>query len=181
MAQCLAKKLGMLHCLQCHSRAILRIMHPLDGTDARILLAMVDDPRQTVVALAQQLGLSRNTVQARLAALEKHHTFLDFDRRVDPAALGYPLTAFITVHVQQQKLAQLSISLADIPEIVEAHGLSGRADLLLRVVCTGAEDMFRVNGKILACDGVERTETSLAMDQLVPFRLTPLLRRITGN
>ncbi|WP_449353777.1 AsnC family transcriptional regulator [Streptomyces malaysiensis] len=38
----------------------------LDATDARILLALASEPRATVVALAEQLGLSRNTVQARL-------------------------------------------------------------------------------------------------------------------
>lgn len=158
-------------------RANMRIMPSLDGTDARILLAMVNDPKQTVVAMAAQLGLSRNTVQARISSLEKRHAFLGFDHRISAAALGYPLTAFISVHVQQQKLLALAGLLADIPEVVEAHGLSGRADLLVRVVSTGAEDLFRINGKILACDGVERTDTSLAMNELVPFRFTPLLKR----
>lgn len=152
-------------------------MPTFDDTDARILLAMVEDPRQTVVAMAATLGLSRNTVQARMASLEKRHAFLAFDHRISPTPLGYPLTAFISIHVQQQKLSALASSLASIPEVLEAHGLSGRADILVRVVSEGAEDLFRINGKILACDGVERTETSLAMNELVPFRMTPLLLR----
>lgn len=178
LAQCPFKILIILHYIDGRHRANLRNMHTLDGTDARILLAMVQDPRQTVVALAQQLGLSRNTVQARMSSLEKGHAFLAFDHRISPAVLGYPLTAYISIHVQQQKLAALAASLAGIPEVVEAHGLSGRADILVRVVSTGAEDLFRINGKILACDGVERTETSLAMNELVPFRLIPLLERV---
>lgn len=161
-------------------RANLRIMPTLDGTDARVLLALTKDPRQTVVAMAERLGLSRNTVQARMAALEKNHAFLPFDHRISPIPLGYPLTAFISVHAQQKKLPQLGTTLAAIPEVLEAHGLSGRADLLVRVVCTGAEDLFRINGKILACDGVERTETSLAMNEVVPFRMSPLLKRVLG-
>ncbi|HEV7169134.1 MAG TPA: Lrp/AsnC family transcriptional regulator [Micrococcaceae bacterium] len=152
-------------------------MQPLDGTDTRLLMALAKDPRRTVVALAQKLGLSRNTVQARMAALEKKNVFLSFERRINPAALGYPLMAFISVHVQQQKLAALAQSLAEIPEVLEAYGLTGPADLLVRVVSTDAEDLFRINGKILACDGVERTDTSLAMGELVPFRLEPLLLR----
>lgn len=170
----------MLYCVG-SDRASLRIMSTLDGTDARILLALIEDPRQTVVAMAADLGLSRNTVQARIASLEKHRAFLPFDHRISPTPLGYPLTAFISVHVQQQKLSDLTVSLAAIPEVVEAHGLSGRADLLVRVVSTGAEDLFRINGKILACDGVERTETSLAMSELVPFRMAPLLQRVLGT
>lgn len=155
----------------------LRIMQALDGTDTRLLSALAEDPRKTVVALAQQLGLSRNTVQARLAQLEKKHVFLSFERRINPASLGYPLMAFISVHVQQQKLTRLAGQLAEIPEILEGYGLTGSADLLLRVVAVDAEDLFRINGKILACDGVERADTALAMGELIPFRVQPLLER----
>lgn len=160
---------------------ILRIMQPLDGTDTRLLSAMAKDPRGTVVALAQKLGLSRNTVQARMAQLEKKHAFLSFERRINPAALGYPLTAFITVHVQQQKLASLAQDLADIPEILEGFGLTGSADLLLRVVALDAEDLYRINGKILGCDGVDRTDTALAMREMIPYRVQPLLGRRSGD
>lgn len=157
----------------------LRNMQALDGTDTRLLSALAQDPRRTVVALAQKLGLSRNTVQARMAQLEKKHVFLSFERRINPVALGYPLMAFISVHVQQQKLAQLAADLADVPEILEGYGLTGSADLLLRVVALDAEDLFRINGKILACDGVDRTDTALAMGELIPFRVQPLLDRGT--
>ena len=155
----------------------LRIMQALDGTDTRLLSVLAQDPRKTVVALAQKLGLSRNTVQARMAQLEKRHVFLSFERRINPAALGYPLMAFISVHVQQQRLTQLAKELADIPEILEGYGLTGSADLLLRVVALDAEDLFRINGKILACAGVDRTDTALAMGELIPFRVQPLLDR----
>jgi DNA-binding Lrp family transcriptional regulator len=152
-------------------------MQALDGTDTRLLSALAQDPRKTVVALAQKLGLSRNTVQARMAQLEKRHVFLSFEQRINPAALGYPLMAFISVHVQQQRLAQLAKELAAIPEILEGYGLTGSADLLLRVVALDAEDLFRINGKILACAGVDRTDTALAMGELIPFRVQPLLDR----
>ncbi|GAB3274560.1 Lrp/AsnC family transcriptional regulator [Sinomonas notoginsengisoli] len=152
-------------------------MHVVDATDARILRALTHDPRRTVVALAQELGLSRNTVQARLARLEAGHAFLAFDRRINPTSLGYPLLAFITVHVQQRKLSEITAQLAQIPEVLEGHGLTGTADLLLRVVAVDAEDLFRINGKILAVEGVERTDTALAMGDLIPFRMDPLLAR----
>jgi DNA-binding Lrp family transcriptional regulator len=152
-------------------------MQALDGTDTRLLSALAQDPKRTVVALAQKLGLSRNTELARLAQLEKKHVFLSFERRISPAALGYPLMAFISVHVQQQKLGQLAVDLAGIPEILEGYGLTGSADLLLRVVALDAEDLFRINGKILACEGVDRTDTALAMGELIPFRVQPLLER----
>lgn len=160
-----------------NGRAILRIMRNLDGTDLRLLGALAQDPRRTVVALAQKLGLSRNTVQARMSRLEQEQVFLSFQRRINPAALGYPLAAFIHIHVHQPKLQQITDELARIPEVLEAFGVTGQADILARVVSEGAEDLFRINGTILAIDGVERTDTSLAMHELIPFRIEPLLSR----
>jgi DNA-binding Lrp family transcriptional regulator len=152
-------------------------MRSVDRTDIQLLRELCTDPRSTFVGLAQRLSLSRNTVQARMARLEESNAFLAFSRRINPAALGYPLTAFIEVHVQQKLLAPIVAALAEIPEIVQAHGMSGQADLLVRVVCTDADDLFRIDGTILAVTGVERTETSLAMGELIPYRLEPLLER----
>lgn len=153
----------------------LRIMPDLDATDLSLLEALSRDPKATTVALAEALGLSRNTVQARLNRLENHRAFLPFERRINPAALGYPLTSFVHIHVQQRKLGPIVEALAGIPELVEAHGLTGTADILARVVARGAEDLFRINGAILAIDGVERADTSLSMAELIPHRMRPLL------
>ncbi|MFE7156979.1 Lrp/AsnC family transcriptional regulator [Streptomyces sp. NPDC057636] len=153
----------------------------LDVTDARILLALAADPRATVVALAEYLKLSRNTVQARVAKLEQSGALSSFERRITPKALGYPLTAFVTAQVNQHRLAEVSQSLAGIAEVVEVFGLSGETDLLVRVVAADAEDLYRIAGQILAIPGIERTTTALAMRELVPHRLTGLLRRVTDD
>lgn len=149
----------------------------LDTTDARILLALGADPRATVVALSEHLGLSRNTVQARLTKMEQGGALTSFERRITPKALGYPLTAFVTARVKQHRLAAVSEALSGIDEVVEVFGLSGETDLLVRVVAADTEDLYRIAGQILAIPAIERTTTALAMRELVPHRLTPLLRR----
>src|SRR6185437_2795013 len=93
----------IMHCSGVSRPARFRTMRTLDSTDFQLLIALSREPRATNVSLADELGLSRNTVQVRMAQLERSGVFLAFDRRIDPAAAGYPLTAFITVHVQQQK------------------------------------------------------------------------------
>lgn len=152
-------------------------MAAYDGVDRALLAALADDPRATVVALAERLRMSRNTVQSRLARLEASGAFLSFERAIAPEPLGYPLEAFVSVHVRQKLLGEVVERIAEIPEVLQAHGLSGQVDLLVRVVCRDAHDLFRIDGEILAIDGVERTETSLAMGELIPFRLGPLLDR----
>ncbi|WP_063047025.1 Lrp/AsnC family transcriptional regulator [Nocardia pseudovaccinii] len=149
--------------------------HTIDQIDARILLALIRAPRATALALAEETGLSRNTVQARLSKLESAGALESFERRVNPSALGYPLQAFVLTNVTQRKLAAVSAALAEIPEILEVHGLSGVADLLVHVVARDADDLYRVAGRILDIKGVKRTSTALVMRELLDYRIRPLV------
>ena len=152
----------------------------IDATDARLLLALSTDPRATVLALSQELGLARNTVQARLARLESNGVLDPFERRVRPEALGYPLGAYVTVQVVQRSLADVSEALADIPEVLEVIGLSGVADLLVQVVARDADDLWRITEQVLTIPGVQRTDTNLALRRFIDHRMTPLLERAAG-
>jgi DNA-binding Lrp family transcriptional regulator len=155
-------------------------MTDLDGTDARILLALRQDARLSGVELAQRLGLSRNTVQARLARLESGDALAGIDRRVEHRALGYPLTAFITVRADQHRLGSIDGDLAAIPEVVEVHGIAGEDDVLIRVVARDADDLYRIAGAILSVPGVERTQVSLSVREMVGYRMAPLLDQLAS-
>jgi DNA-binding Lrp family transcriptional regulator len=117
-------------------------------------------------------------VQARLAKLEQHGALQSFQHRIAPAALGYPLTALVLTAVRQRKLNMIARELAAVPEVVEVLGISGAVDLLIRIVARDADDLYRITGRILDIDGIEKTTTSLVMRQLVEFRLTPLLEQV---
>ena len=79
--------------------------------------------------------------------------------------------------MRQKEIARIVDDIARIPEVLHALGMSGTSDLMVQVVSRDAHDLFRIDGEILAIDGVERTETSLSMGELIPFRITQLLRR----
>ncbi len=146
-----------------------------DRTDASLLRQLIRDPAATIVALAEATGLARNTVRARLARYEDGGALRSFQRRIDPAFLGYPLSAYVVTKVKQSKLDAVGQSLASIPEVVEVLGLSGITDLLIRVVARDADDLYRVAGRILHVDGVKRTTTGLVMREMVPYRVEQLL------
>ena len=156
-------------------------MPDVDGTDARLLLALAEDPRASVMSLSQRLGLARNTVQARLTRLEASGALAPLDRRVRPEALGYRLGAYITVQVMQRGLSEVSDALAHIPEVLEVTGLSGVADLLVQVAAKDADDLWRITEQVLAIPGVQRIDTALAMRRFVDHRIAPLLERAAGE
>jgi DNA-binding Lrp family transcriptional regulator len=153
----------------------------VDATDARLLLALAHDPRASVMALSQRLGLARNTVQARLTRLEGNGALAPLDRRVRPESLGYRLGAYMSVQVVQRGLAEVGDALAHIPEVLEVTGLSGAADLLVQVVATDADHLWRITEQVLAIPGVQRIDTALALRRFVDHRLEPLLERAAGD
>lgn len=149
----------------------------IDATDARILLELVKHPRASTITVADEAGIARNTAHARLARLERGGALGSFELRVSPESLGYPLTAYVTAQVTQRRLDEVGAALAAVPEVLQVHGVSGQTDLLIHVVATDADDLYRVAGQILAIPGIERTNTALVMRQLVGYRIKPLLDR----
>lgn len=157
---------------------LFRTMTKLDAVDLDLLRALSHDPRATVVALAEKLGLSRNTVQARMGRLEKNGAFLSYERTLSAEALGFPIEAFLQVTVRQAELPTIREALAEVPEVLQAHGMSGPVDLLVRVACRDAQHLFDIDARILSIEGVERTETSLVMREVIGYRVGPLMDMI---
>ncbi|WP_313811560.1 Lrp/AsnC ligand binding domain-containing protein [Glutamicibacter sp.] len=149
-------------------------MQLLDQTDRRILLALSTAAKKTGSAIATTLSLGRNTVQTRMTRLE-NEVLESIDRRVPPAALGYGLLSFVELHVDQRHLEDIAAQLRLIPEVLEAHGLTGSADILVRVAAKDAQELFRVHGQLLHIRGVNRADSALSMAELVPYRTTSLL------
>ncbi|MBY4384260.1 Lrp/AsnC family transcriptional regulator [Rhodococcus fascians] len=156
-------------------------MTDLDKTDARLLLALCAKPRATGVELATTLGLSRNTVQARLGRWDDKGSLTPIDHRIPPKSLGRPLQAFVTAQVNQHTLAAVTEHLRTIPEVLEVFGLSGAADMHIRIAAVDADDLYRIAGLILDIPGVERTNMSIAMSELIQYRTKPLLEQLADG
>lgn len=149
----------------------------LDGIDARLLLALIDEPDATTVALAQRLGVSRNTVQSRLQKLSAH-TLESFQRRISPRSMGYEVEAFMNASIRQGYDHQTMKALSEIPEVLEIFATTGDADLRITVTALSTDDLYRVNRLILDIPGIVRTSTSVVLREFLSYRTKPLLRRI---
>ncbi|MFB9323432.1 Lrp/AsnC family transcriptional regulator [Cryptosporangium minutisporangium] len=149
----------------------------VDRTDAAILLALDADPLATTTALSEQLRFARNTVQSRQRRLEADGSLAPPSSRLNRAAMGYSLLAFVSIEISQGELDPTVEALSAIPEVLELHAVTGDADLIAQVVATDPEDLHRVTRQIVGAYGVMRTSTSLAARELIPRRMRPLLER----
>jgi DNA-binding Lrp family transcriptional regulator len=155
-------------------------MTRIDALDARIILALDDDPDATILALSRALGIARNTVHARLRRLAADGALKPFSQRVDLAALGYELVAFLSLSVSQTDPGIVQ-GLLDLPEVISAHYTTGDADLLVQVVAKNTRDLYRITASILAIEGVNRTSTAISLIEPIPNRPHALLRAAAGS
>jgi DNA-binding Lrp family transcriptional regulator len=153
----------------------------MDQLDAGILALFASHPRVGVLEASRRLGVARGTVQARLDKLESAGVVRGWGPDVDPAALGYPVTAFVTLGIRQPRGHDpLAEQLARIAEVLEVHTITGSGDLQCRVVARSNADLQRVIDAIVEVDGVERTSTVIALATLVAYRAQPLLTASTS-
>jgi DNA-binding Lrp family transcriptional regulator len=148
---------------------------PLDAIDRRLLAALDEDPRMTVMALAQRTGLARGTIHTRLERYRTTGTLRQHSTRVDPTTLGYGIAATVAVELNQHHLDAAVAGLQDIPEVIEVVAPAGQTDLLCRVVARDPDDLYRVSEEIRLCPGILRTSTSMFLRTVIPYRMTPLL------
>jgi DNA-binding Lrp family transcriptional regulator len=149
----------------------------IDRLDAALIELLATEPRVGVLEASRRLGVARGTVQARLDRLQDRGVITGYGPEVDPAALGYEVTAFITLEIRQvgghDPVAE---QLAAIPEVLEVHTITGPGDLLCRVVARSNADLQRVIDAIVSADGVVRSATVISLATQVPYRILHLVR-----
>ncbi|WP_405115832.1 Lrp/AsnC family transcriptional regulator [Micromonospora sp. NBC_01405] len=149
----------------------------LDELDARLIGLLAEEPRIGVLECSRRLGVARGTAQARLDKLVDRGVIGGFGPDVSPAAIGFGVTSFVTLEISQ-RLGHDAVTahLAAIPEVLEAHTITGSSDLLCRIVARSNADLQRVIDQIVSYEGIRRASTIIALAQQIPYRVLPLVR-----
>lgn len=152
----------------------------LDLLDGRMLRLLRERPRDGLLEIARQLGVARGTLQARLDRLAGVGVVTGYGPDVDVAALGYGVQAFTTFEVDQPARAAIAARLRAVPQILEAHIVTGPGDIWCRIAGTSNQHVQHVIDHVLAVPGVRRSTTVVALSPVVPYRVQPLVDEVSG-
>lgn len=153
--------------------------HPvqLDDLDVGLIELLAEEPRIGVLECSRRLGVARGTAQARLDKLIARGVIDGFGPEVSPAAIGFGVTSFVTLEISQRHGRDpVAAHLAAIPEVLEAHTITGSGDLLCRIVARSNADLQRVIDQIVSHESIRRASTIIALAEQIPRRVLPLLR-----
>ncbi len=119
-----------------------------DNVDRALLAELQRDGRQSVAELARRVHMSNSAVAERIRRLEEAGVIAGYRAVIDPDRLGYGILAFLRLRYPSSQYQPLHDLLSDIPEVVEAHHVTGDDCFILKVVATSMRHLEQVSGRV---------------------------------
>ena len=144
-------------------------MHKLDDLDRKILRELQADATISMDALAKKLGSSKTPVWSRIQKLRKSGVIERQVALVNPQTIGLEETFFVAVKTDQHEpewLEKFAAAVVTMPEILEAHRLTGDIDYLLKVQVQSPSDFDRFYKELIAQVKLHNVTSSLSMECL---------------
>ncbi len=141
----------------------------LDEIDRALLGHLVADARTTNAALAEKVGIAASTCLARVRALRERGVIRGFHADVDPAAVGLPLQAMISVRLQsdaRDRLGEFTALVRRLPAVRDVYFVAGADDYLLHVATAGTGALRDLVATLNNHRDVAGTVTSLIFDHV---------------
>ena len=143
----------------------------LDQIHRRILRALRANARLSMVALGEQVGLSKTPVTARVRRLEEAGYIRGYRAELDAGKLGLEHVAFVEVRLSDTREAALqafNTAIREIPEVEACHMIAGGFDYLVKVRTSNVRDYRRVLGeKISQLPHIASTSTYVSMESVL--------------
>lgn len=156
-------------------------MKPLkiDEIDRRILCILQKEGRLPNARLAERVGLSPPSVLERVRKLEDRGVIRGYAAQVEEEMLGMTATIFVSVTLSfhnAEAINNFQRIILEMPEVMEAHHLTGEDDYLLKVVLPdiGSYESFLLE-KLTRIEGVNKVKSSFVLSKLKRGGSLPLL------
>lgn len=139
----------------------------LDALDRKILRELQYDARVSNRELAERVGLSPSPCWTRVRNLERAGIIAGYVTVFDHAALGQPDTVVIEVTLDRHDddmLGQFGQALAELPEVTEAHLVTGDYDYLVIAAVAGTAGYERfLRDSLYRIPGIRHTRSRFAL------------------
>jgi len=158
--------------LKAKARIRLQISDLLrDSRNVRILALLQTDPRMSISELARRVGMSAPATRERIQRMEEAGVIRGCRLEIDPAALGYPIAAFVRIRPMPGKLPKVAELAASLPQVVECHRITGEDCFMLKVRLDSLDNLDVILDQFLIYG---QTTTSIVQSTPVPPRHLPL-------
>lgn len=154
----------------------------LDPVDREILRCLLNDGRASIQAVADQVGLRRPAVHARVKRLESLGVIRGYRVVLDPQALDRGLAAFVFLKVAHgigkdflDSTTEIVRQLGEFAAVQEIHTLAGEDDMIVKVRTSSlAELEDNVLRRLSGMPNVTRVHSRIVLSTRLERSLSPL-------
>lgn len=139
----------------------------MDKFDQAIIELLTENARQPVATIGSTIGLSRTAVNERIRKLEERGTIQRYTVELGKGSQDLSVCAYFELTFRPFDTAVVMKQLQAIPEIQQAHALSGSTDVLLFVEARSMDRLNHVRQQLSNLENLEKIVTSTALERLV--------------
>lgn len=137
-----------------------------DNKDLRLLDMLYKNSQTKYADIADKLDLSVGSVHNRIKALKKERVIERFTIKVNPEALGYDLTALISMQIDVRHFTEVNAQLQTIPSLLSIYNTTGDHDIIAIGRFKNREALNNTLQRILNIRHIRRTFTQLCLQVL---------------
>jgi Lrp/AsnC family leucine-responsive transcriptional regulator len=143
----------------------------VDDVNLRILGELQVDGRVGMAELGRRVGLSAPAVSERVQRLERAGVITGYHAGLDPAALGFPVSAVVRIRPSPGQLQRIPEIARETSEVAECYRITGEDCYLLRLHLRSIDELEEILDRFTP-HGL--TTTSIIHSTPVPRRGPPL-------
>jgi Lrp/AsnC family leucine-responsive transcriptional regulator len=140
----------------------------IDEIDQKILEKLQENARISNAQIARELNLAPSGILERIRKLERRGIIKGYRAELDAGQVGYCVTAYLMVKTDD-RVGSLSTAerLAKIKEVLEVHHVAGEDCYLVKLKCSGNEELGRLlRDKIGAIKSIRSSRTSVVLETI---------------
>ena len=141
-------------------------MHHFDDLDLKLLSELKKDSSISVPILSKKLGINSSVIYSRIKRLIKKKLIKKYTIEIDDVQLGYEVKASVGINRDPKFKEEIQRSLLDTPEVAEICEITGRFDIIIKVLAEDLEQLHTIIiDKIGKIEGIQNTETFVELEK----------------
>ena len=153
-------------------------MSNIDKIDQKIIFYLQQNGKLTNFELAEKVGLSPSPRLRRVKSLEQKGLIAGYTAIIDEIAYGYPVTAFVSVRLENQTdqiLKSFEKEITFLDAVMDCWLVTGNRDYLLRVVATDLKNYeIFMREELTKVIGIASIETNFALGRVKTINTLPI-------
>jgi DNA-binding Lrp family transcriptional regulator len=133
----------------------------IKDVEKRILLNLLEKGQRPILDIANDIGVTRQTVAKKIKQMQDSGLILSFFPKLEPEKLGLSIQAYILMREDPRSDCRKETEeiVKSFPQVSEFRRIFGKYDSIVKVLVENNKDLTDLVKKIHNLNGVKETET----------------------